>query len=147
MSCASRRVKVMFILGCGSSRENAIISGLLPNLLAIRSNGGASATCLPWFGSMAWQEAQRACAKRFPLSESAVAAKDADTSSSNGNRKHKELSCPFLGDLLRELHPLHINRISFLHQVGLNATSALRVWGRLNSFGILTICRRHRLGL
>jgi len=106
MSCASRRVKVMFILGCGSSRENAIISGLLPNLLAIRSNGGASATCLPWFGSMAWQEAQRACAKRFPLSASA--AKDADTSSSNGSRKHKELSCPFLGDLLRELHPLHI---------------------------------------
>ena len=72
MSCASRRVKVMFILGCGSSRENAIISRLLPNLLAIRSNGGASATCLPWFGSMAWQEAQRACAKRFPLSASAA---------------------------------------------------------------------------
>jgi hypothetical protein len=55
---------------------------------------------------MAWQEAQRACAKRFPLSASA--AKDADTSSSNGSRKHKELSCPFLGDLLRELHLLHI---------------------------------------
>ena len=36
---------------------------------------------------------------------------------------------------------------SFLYQVGSNATSALIVWGALNWFRVLTICRRRRLGL
>jgi hypothetical protein len=91
MSCASRRVSARFILGCGSSSENASISGLRPNFLAITSNGGASATCPRWSGSMAWHGTQRACARRLPLSASAASAAGASriAGSSKQNRSDR----------------------------------------------------------
>jgi hypothetical protein len=59
MSCASRRVSDTFIRGCGSSSENASVSGLVANFCAIVSNGGASATSLRWPGATTWQVTPR----------------------------------------------------------------------------------------
>lgn len=96
MSCVSRRVSVRFILGCGSSSANASVSGLRLNFLAMTSNGGASATCLRWSGSMAWHGTQRACARRLPLSASAASAAGASriAGSSRENRSDCIIPAP-----------------------------------------------------
>jgi hypothetical protein len=77
MSRASRRVNITFIRGCGSSSENARVSGLVANFRAITSNGAASVTSLRWFGATIWHPAQRISARRRPLSASAASAADA----------------------------------------------------------------------
>src|SRR6266581_8392556 len=90
MSCASRRVSVTFILGCGSNIENASISGLEENFRAITSNGGASVTSRRWLGETIWQVTHRVSARRLPLSASAASA--ADATSIAGNIKQKRNS-------------------------------------------------------
>src|SRR5215470_3611680 len=76
MSCASGRVRVTLILGCGSSIANASSSGVNANFLAIVSNGGASATSRRWADPTAWQVTHLASARRLPLSASAANAVD-----------------------------------------------------------------------
>jgi hypothetical protein len=49
-SSASRPVTVMFMRGCGSRIDRASMSALKPNLRAIVSNGGESATSSRWCG-------------------------------------------------------------------------------------------------
>src|SRR6516225_3284148 len=63
MSCASRRVKGTFMRGCGSSSENASVSGLVANFRAITSNGGASGTSLRWLGATTWHVTHRDSAR------------------------------------------------------------------------------------
>ena len=110
MSCVSRRVSIRFILGCGSSSENASISGLRPNFLAMTSNGGASATCLSWSGSMAWHGTQRACARRLPLSTSAASAAGASriVGSSKQNRSDRIIPAPAFCPPVRTYIPYRV---------------------------------------
>ena len=90
MSCASRRVNGTFMRGCGSSSENASVSGLVANFRAITSNGGASAMSLRCVGDTIWQLMHRASARRLPLSASAAAA--ADTTRLAATIKEKPIS-------------------------------------------------------
>src|SRR5262249_53489868 len=87
MSCASRRVNITFIRGCGSSRENARVSGLVANFRAITSNGGASVTSLRWSGATIWQGTHLIAARRRPLSASAASAADATKIPATGQHK------------------------------------------------------------
>jgi hypothetical protein len=80
MSCASRRVSVRFILGCGSSSENASISGLRPNFLARPQMVGhrrlACVGLVQWHGTARSGPAPDACRyrrqRRAPLAQAGL---------------------------------------------------------------------------
>jgi hypothetical protein len=54
MSCASGRVSVTLIRGCGLSIAKASVSDLEANFLPITSNGGALDTSLRWSADTVW---------------------------------------------------------------------------------------------
>src|SRR5262249_32378533 len=79
--------------------ENASVSGLEANFLAIASNGGASVTSLRWVDETMWQGTQRISARRLPLSASAASAPEAATIAGSIGQKRRSCTKTSLDNL------------------------------------------------
>jgi hypothetical protein len=121
MSCASRRVSITFIRGCGSSNENARLSGLGANFRAITSNGGASVTSLRWPGVTIWHVTHRVSATRLPLSTSAASAIDATQIPVTSEQKRSGCTDPSIKHLQRRprlrQEPAHASCAASTHEI------------------------------